>query len=82
MEQIIFPQYVFYNGSVWAMGYNTYFGTGYNKLTANMRRHPKRIWMHQRQMLANLKSENAEVAINPKPSDLIVDTIKYSLWNN
>jgi hypothetical protein len=76
----MFPQYVFYNGSIWKLGYSTYFGNGYLKLTNNMRKHPKQTWMHQRQMLTNLKSDTAEVAVSPKPSDLIVDTLKYSLW--
>lgn len=73
----MFPDKVFYNGSIWEMGYSRYFGTGYCKLTSNLRRHPKGKWMHQMQMLSNLKNESALVANAPNPSDEIIETTTY-----
>ena len=64
------------------MGYSNYFGTGYRKLTAILRKHPKHKWIPPLAMLSKLKQGNAEVAINPKPTDQIYDTMPYTEWVN
>lgn len=74
----MFPKYSFYNGSIWELGYCTYFGNGYMKLTSNLRRHPKKTFMAQIQMLKLLQSDKAKVAINPKPKDEIIEDISYN----
>lgn len=76
----MFPNQVFYNGHIWEMGYSNLFGTGYRKLTYALKKHPKHAFIYQRQMLGYLKSNIAQVAINPKPNDEIYDTKIYSEW--
>lgn len=78
----MFPNLVFYNGAIWQMGYSNYFGQGYRKLTSTLRKHPKHIFISQMQMLATLKQDKAQVAIDPKPTDQIIDTKTYSEWIN
>ena len=74
----MFPKYSFYNGSIWKLGYCTYFGNGYMRLTSILRRHPKKTFMAQTQMLKLLQSEKATVAVNPQPEDEIIDDISYA----
>jgi hypothetical protein len=76
----MFPNQVFYQGYIWEMGYSNRFGTGYRKLTATLKKHPKHIFMCQKQMLGYLKNDTASVAINPKPDDQIYDTELYTEW--
>lgn len=73
----MYPKYSFYNGSIWELGYSNYFGNGYMKLTSNLRKHPKKTFMAQTQMLKLLQSDMATVAINPKPKDEIIEDISY-----
>lgn len=76
----MFPKYAFYNGSIWELGYSNYFGNGYMKLTSNLRKHPKKTFINQSQMLNLLKGEKATVAINPSPKDEITEDMPYEQY--
>lgn len=76
----MFPKYAFYNGSIWELGYSNYFGNGYMKLISTMRKHPKKTFISQFQMLKLLQSGKATVAVNPSPSDQIIDDITYKQY--
>lgn len=80
----MFPLYTYYNGAIWKLGYSNYFGNGYIKLTAALKRHPKKTFMAQTQMLKLLQLEQATVAVNPSPTDEIIEDISYKqfLINN
>lgn len=74
----MFPKYSFYNGSIWELGYSNYFGNGYIKLTSNLKKHPRKTFISQMQMLKLLQSDLATVAVNPKPKDEIIEDISYN----
>lgn len=72
------PQYIYRNGAIWLYGYSNYLGMGYRKLTDNLRKHPKHIFLTGTQALRMLMADEIEVAINVQPNQEIIDTIKYS----
>lgn len=74
------PTYILYNGHIWQMGYSTFFGNGYLKLTAKMHKHPSQKWMGTMQVIKMLMSGKCDVAIDPKPTDEIIDTMPYQEW--
>jgi hypothetical protein len=72
------PKYIYCNGAVWLYGYSNYYGMGYRKLTNNLRKHPKHIFIAGTQALRMLRADKIEVAVNVQPNQAIIDTITYA----
>jgi hypothetical protein len=50
------------------------------KLTATLRKHPKKTFMYQTRMLKLLQTNKATVAINPQPKDEIIEDMPYEQY--